>query len=465
MSNPSSGGVNIQVVSSASGLGKSVELYLFAIFGLYLGWIVQYFGGTSVLCEKYPDEGAMAKLYLSMIKYLDKDRLEHFGWKYPSEEFVEGVNIQGMTLLDLVNLGITKESMTLAETVRGCIRIVVRSPNLLIMDEHNEIFRNIMREYTSTFTEKPLHKLCHFLGYYSRVSNLPMAPCGVVLAGSQHHTFEDSLPNGGVFRYLRYIEPLSDEEFAECEKQPEYPALLTENREAVMSYTGKVPRQIQDLIDLTRKHSSYDFKKLIEIYVSGFVSEASRKHFNYIESLNERDRESFFEALSALLFPRTKRQNFILKTAYRDKGLVVVLEDGTLRFYNLPARDVILDSWLKYTKSKLGHMIDQYRKSTGASKGSLYEKLFLNICSLSKPTLTGWCPGYQLKYSFSLNRGDLRYFDGTLIDPMIDWMTDGLWLYMPSNFARWDFIYYKNLPKNGLYVFFFPIIDIFVFRS
>ncbi|GJQ16010.1 hypothetical protein GpartN1_g7801.t1 [Galdieria partita] len=440
MLNPSSGRVNIQIASSAGGLGKSIELYLFAIFGLYLGWIVQYFGRTNVLCQKYPDEGAMAKLYLCMIKYLNKGRLEHFGWKYPSEKFVEGVNIQGMTLLDLVNLGITKKSMTLAETVRTAFKMA-----------------NVKKEYTSTIIATPLHELCHFLGYYSRMLNLPMAPCGVVLAGSQHHTFEDSLTSSGVLRYLRYIEPLSDEEFAEFERQPEYPALLTENRETVISYTGKVPRQIQDLIDLSRKYSSYDFKKLIEIYVAKFVSEASPKYLNYIESLNDRDRESFFEALSALLFPRTNRQNFILKTAYRDKGLVVVHEDETLRFYNLPARDVILDSWLKYAKSKLGNMIDEYRKRTGALKGSLYEKLFFIFCSLSKPTLTGWCPRYQLKYSFSLHSGDLRYFDGTLIDPMIDWMTDELWLYMPSNFARWNFIYYKNLPREEWSIWFFQL--------
>jgi len=62
---------------------------------------------------------------------------------------------------------------------------------------------------------------------------------------------------------------LSEEEFEILESLDDYPKTFRDNESTVVDYTGRVPRMIAELIELSRSFPTFSFEDLASEFTKG----------------------------------------------------------------------------------------------------------------------------------------------------------------------------------------------------
>eukprot|EP00871_Galdieria_phlegrea_P003851 jgi/Galph1/4467/GphlegSOOS_G3078.1 len=254
------------ILSAASGLGKSIDLYLAAVFARYCKIPVQYFGNTSAILRDPQDDSFVALRFLKMLLFMNADILDNIK-EYFVPSSPQYYLLEGLPLKKVIYFALVKRDLYLCRDIRDTMMRL--SPgNLLILDEHNALWRKLSSDSTRWPT---------FFQLYNDIQMMSMNSCGVLIAGSQHHMFEQRLPSG--YRdCVRYLEPLSLEEYNIWIALQDYPGILKRYAADVLEVTGAVPRMIAIMVSLAKDYTSEDFGPLKTQFTTKIYPEMESKH-------------------------------------------------------------------------------------------------------------------------------------------------------------------------------------------
>ncbi|KAK4524640.1 hypothetical protein GAYE_SCF05G2541 [Galdieria yellowstonensis] len=203
--------------------------------------------------------------------------------------------------------------------------------NLLIVDEHNAFWQK--------FGSDPNTWLPFFEFYADPVGHATWE-CKFVITTSQIHEFK--LPSG-YRNSKRYIEQLSKEEFKIWQALDDYPETFRDNESTAVDCTGFVPGMIAELIGMN-----------MQIV-----------HSEYVKSLtHEVDKKQFYDGLHKLFRGRETPAITLFDSAYRDRGLLIAMNDGSLQFYNSIACDILYESFSNYyvTKERILELSKRFKE-------------------------------------------------------------------------------------------------------
>ncbi|GJQ14723.1 hypothetical protein GpartN1_g6514.t1 [Galdieria partita] len=337
------------IVSAASGLGKSVELYMAAVFSRHCRIPLQYIGNAEAWLKNCSNISQMVSRYLKMLLFMNADILEEM----PSFESSWYRSLNGAPLKDVIYFAMKVKNISLASDIRD-IMMMLAPRNLLIVDEHNALWS----EFGSNINRWP-----DFFQFYTEFEVMKTPYCGVLLAGSQHHQFEDNLRSGyGDVKH--YLEPLGFKEFDLWEELPDYPSILRQHSDEIVELTGLVPIMIAKMVALANDHPDASFEDLRVEFTAKVYCEMMRRHNDYLDGLSsEREKRNFDSMLYKLFMDRTKPNITIADGVYISRGLLVVVDRIYLRFYNSVARDILLSSFCeRYASEKyLAELAERYR--------------------------------------------------------------------------------------------------------
>ncbi|GJQ11518.1 hypothetical protein GpartN1_g3309.t1 [Galdieria partita] len=321
------------IVSAASGLGKSVDLYMAAVFSRHCRIPLQYIGNAEAWLGDNRVKTEVVALYLKMLLFMNLSILDEL----PSFQSWDYEVLNGASIKHVIYFCIKSKDLNLAFAIRRfMIELALR--NMLIVDEHNAFWGKFGRD---------INRWPDFFQFYTEFEVMNTPYCGVLLAGSQHHQFEDNL-RSGYEDVKHYLEPLSFKEFDLWEALPDYPSILRENSDEVVELTGLVPRMIVKIVALANDHPDASFEDLRVEFTAKVYCEMIRKHNDYLDGLrSEEEKREFDSMLYKLFMDRTKPNITIADGAYISRGLLVVVSHIYLRFYNSVARDILLSSFLK----------------------------------------------------------------------------------------------------------------------
>ncbi|KAK4526786.1 hypothetical protein GAYE_SCF27MG4703 [Galdieria yellowstonensis] len=364
----------LNILSAANGLGKSIYLYLIAVFARHFGIPVQYIGNTGdLLREKVDDDlvacnyvgntGAtlrkkfdyklVARKYAAMLLFMNSgtlDSLEPFYSGRPRYDFLQGFAIKLVAYYAFV-----KGDLVLCDELR---RNFMNMPprNLLIIDEHNALWQKFGSD---TKTWLPFFK------FYADPVAHATRYCKFVIAGSQHHEFESNLPSGYEFS-VQNVEPLSLEEFAIWERLDDYPETFRDNESTVVDCTGFVPGMIAELIGMSRSFPNLSFGEVAARFYEECYADMQIVHSEYVKSLtHEVSKKQFYDGLHKLFRGRETPAITLFDSAYRDRGLLIAMNDGSLQFYNSIAFDILYESFSNYyvTKERILELSKRFKES------------------------------------------------------------------------------------------------------
>ncbi|KAK4528679.1 hypothetical protein GAYE_SCF63G6624 [Galdieria yellowstonensis] len=415
----------LNIFSAASGLGKTIYLYLIAVFARYFEIPVQYIGNTRDLLGQEGDDRSVARNYVG-----NTDRCSTKGPFYsgrPRYNFLQGDAIKFVAYYAFV-----KGDLVLCDELRRNF-MNMKPRNLLIVDEHNAFWQK--------FGSDPNTWLPFFKFYADPVAHVTR-DCKFVIAGSQHHEFESNLHSGYEFS-VQYVEPLSLEEFAIWENLRDYPPNSKDKRNEVADLTGLVPRMISMVVDFANTSGGMSFEDLFSKLRDTVSGAMETKHDEYVEALNKRKKEKFMKMLHNLFLGSETPRIRISDAAYRDRGLLIALNDGRLQFYNSVARDILFGTFSRYyfTKDRIVELSQKFKDSRGSgdSGGKYFEELFFVWCQ---------CEYLQITLSSQLYNRTIRFtsnvwfrFDGKRIYPPRSTFDISCWIRFSENYPRLDYAY------------------------
>ncbi|GJQ12679.1 hypothetical protein GpartN1_g4470.t1 [Galdieria partita] len=337
------------IFSAACGLGKSVDLYMAAVFSRHCRIPLQYIGNAAVWLGETSNISQVVSRYLKMLLFMNADILEEM----PSFESSWYPSLRGAPLKNVIFYAMEKGNVSLASDIRD-IMMRLAPRNMLIVDEHNAFWRKLGSK-TNTWPD--------FFRFYAIIEVMDTPYCGVLIAGSQNHQFEDNLPSGYEDGKC-YLEPPSFKEFDLWQDLPDYPSILRQHSDEVVELTGLVPRMIAKMVFLANNFPDASFEDLKAEFTTKVYCEMIRKHIGYINGLgSERKKREFDSMLYKLFMDRTKPNITIADGAYISRGLLVVVNRIYLRFCNSVARDILLSSFReRYASEKyLAELAERYR--------------------------------------------------------------------------------------------------------
>ncbi|GJQ12774.1 hypothetical protein GpartN1_g4565.t1 [Galdieria partita] len=430
------------IVSGASGLGKSVELYMAAVFSRYCRIPLQYIGNTEAWLKNIGDLSRMVSLYLQLLLFMNADILQEM----PCFMTSDYDSLNGAPLKDVIYFAIKEKNISLALDIRG-IMMRLAPRNMLIVDAHNALWSEFDHE---------INRWPDFFQFYTdfEVMNTPF--CGVLLAGSQHHQFEDTLPSGyGDIK--QYLEPLSFKEFDLWQDLPDYPSILRQHSDEVVELTGLVPRMIAKMVFLANDRPDANFESLKIHFTSNLYSGMIRKHNGYLDGLSAgREKSDFDSMLYKLFMDRNKPNITIADAAYTSRGLLVVVSGIYLRFYNSVARDILLSSFLeRYTSENyLAELFERYR-SDPSTRGQTFEKLFFLwfINRTEQVTIRSDSKPFR-KLSLSCHSWVRLIRDE--FDPPMKKFTHSCWILLAERYPRFDYIF-VDIVNSQWHIYFFQV--------
>jgi len=225
--------------------------------------------------------------------------------------------------------------------------------NLLIIDEHNALWQKFGNDPN---TWLPFFKL------YARPVAHATWECKYVIATSQLHQFK--LPSGYI-NSIGYIEPLSKEEFEIWERLDDYPETFRDNESTVVDSTGRVPRMISELIERSRSFPNFSFEDMVAGFTKYAFGDMKKRHEEYVDSLTEEKKKAFYNMLYELFRGRETPAITLFDSAYRDRGLLIAMNDGSLQFYNSIACDILYESFSNYyvTKERILELSKRFKES------------------------------------------------------------------------------------------------------
>lgn len=143
--------------------------------------------------------------------------------------------------------------------------------------------------------------------------------------------------------FFRYLEPLNFEEYEKWKQLPDFPDILREHEAEVVELSGLVPGMIVELVKLSKDHRS--FKRISAKFRRENLEAMKRKHMEYIRSPHYKELE-FRQFLYSLFLKKSSPTTDLADVDYIDRGLLIAMNDKTLRFYNSVARDILIQSFL-----------------------------------------------------------------------------------------------------------------------
>jgi len=303
--------------------------------------------------------------------------------------------------------------------------------NLLIIDEHNALWQK--------FGNDPNTWLPFFKLYARPVANATWE-CKYVIATSQLHQFK--LPSGYI-NSIGYIEPLSKEEFEIWERLDDYPETFRDNESTVVDSTGRVPRMISELIERSRSFPNFSFEDMVAGFTKYAFGDMKKRHEEYVDSLTEEKKKAFYNMLYELFLGRETPAITLFDSAYRDRGLLLEMNNGSLRFYNSVARDILFESFSNYyfTKERLVEVSNKFKEARrkGFSSGEYFEELFLHLCQQFRPDIEIYSrAGYR---TIHLKSNRWLRFDGKEFMPPRPKIEFSCWIKFGANYPRLDYAY------------------------
>ncbi|GJQ14409.1 hypothetical protein GpartN1_g6200.t1 [Galdieria partita] len=429
------------IVSAASGLGKSVDLYLAAIFSRYCRIPLQYIGNA----EAWLNVKSISKVvsrYLKMLLFINADILQEM----PCFMSIDYDSLNGAPLKDVIYFAIKEKKISLSSEIRDTM-MGLAPRNMLIVDEHNAFWGKFGRD---------INRWPDFFLLYTKLAMMNTPYCGVLIAGSQHHQFEDNLPSGyGNIKH--YLEPLSFKEFDLWQDLPDYPPILRQHSDEMVELTGLVPRMIAKMVTLAKDLPDASFEYLKAELTSYLYSEMTRSHNDYLDGLrSEREKRAFDSMLYKLFMDRNKPKFTVAEGAYRDRGLLVVVSRIYLRFYNSVARDILLSSFLERYASEnyLAELFQLYRRDP-STRGQTFEKLFFLwfINRTEEVTIRSDSKPYR-NLSLSCNSWVRLIRDE--FDPPMKKFTHSCWILLEERHPRFDYIF-VDIVNSQWHIYFFQV--------
>ncbi|GJQ09776.1 hypothetical protein GpartN1_g1567.t1 [Galdieria partita] len=430
------------VLSAASGVGKSVELYMAAVFSMHCRIPLQYIGNTAAWLAEVSNISQMVALYLKMLLFMNFFILDDL----PSFESRDYKIFNGAPLKHVIYFCIKKKDLDLAFAIRRFM-MQLKPRNMLILDEHNALW--------SEFGNKT-NRWPYFFQLYTEFEVMKTPFCGVLIAGSQHHQFEDNLPSGyGDLKH--YLDPLSFKEFDLWQDLPDYPPILRQHSDEVVELTGLVPRMIAKMVFLVNNLPDASFETLKTRFTSNLYSEMIKKHNSYVDGVSsEMGKRMFDSILYKLFMDRTKPNITIADEAYTSQGLLVVVNRIYLRFYNSIARDILLSSFLDRYASKnyLAELAERYR-SAQSTKGQTFKELFFLwfLPSVEEVTIRSDSRPYR---NLSLSCHSWVRLIRDEFDPPMKKFTHSCWILLEEQHSRFDYIF-VDIVNSQWHIYFFHV--------
>ncbi|KAK4527943.1 hypothetical protein GAYE_SCF46G5876 [Galdieria yellowstonensis] len=419
----------LRILSSASGLSKSIYLYLIAVFARHFEIPVQYIGNTSDLFENLPNEGSIASKFAAMLLFMNLKILDKLGPFYPRDPGYE--HLRGLPMKHVIFYAHRRGDLLLCGELRRNF-MLMEPRNLLIIDEHNAFWRKFGSD---TKTWLPFFKL------YARPVAHATWECKFVIATSQIHQFK--LPSGYEFS-VQYVEPLSREEFAVWENLSDYPPILKDNSNEVIDLTGFVPRMIALLVNFANTFVGFSFVELVTKFTKRVYRNMKKRHDAYVNSLKEEEKETFYNMLYKLFLDRETPATTLFDSAYQDRGLLIPLHDESLQFYNSIARDILFESFSNYyfTKERLVEVSNKFKEARRECRGggAYFEQLFLYLCYLFRPDIEVYSRASHRTIHLNSNVRWLR-FDGKKFMPQRSKVNFSCWIKFGANYPQLDYAY------------------------
>jgi len=289
----------LNVLSAASGLGKSIYLYLIAVFARHFKIPLQYIGNASSLVEDETNQERVVKRYLSMLLFMNAQNSAVLNHRFQplSSRYM---SLEAAALKEVIIYALKTGDIELCIDIRENI-MMIGSLNLLIVDEHNALWQQFGNDPNSW---PPFFKL------YARPIWSSTPYCKFVIATSQLHEFK--LPSG-YEDSISYVEPLSKEEFEIWVTLHDYPKAFRDNESTIVDLTGRVPRTIARLIKLSRSFPKLSFEELVSKFTKEVYNDMKKRHKEYVDSLKEEDKETFYNMLYELFLGRETPEQLLLR--------------------------------------------------------------------------------------------------------------------------------------------------------
>lgn len=148
------------VLCAAVGMGKSIDLYLTAVFARHCKLIVQYFADPSSLLE-YEIEEELYEWFLKMILFMNAESLDLVDWRLSSSD-EDKKHLNGLSLKCLIFYALKKKEFRFCSFVRKEL-INLQFPNMIIVDEHDGLWI----EFSDYSPEWP-----KFFKFYSNIADM-----------------------------------------------------------------------------------------------------------------------------------------------------------------------------------------------------------------------------------------------------------------------------------------------------
>ncbi|KAK4527273.1 hypothetical protein GAYE_SCF38G5195 [Galdieria yellowstonensis] len=418
---------DLTVLSAASGLGKSIYLYLIAVFARHFEIPVQYIGNTEDLLK--PEESSIASNFAAMLLFMNLKILDELGPFYPRDPDYN--HLRGLPMKHVIFYAHQRGDLVLCGELRRNF-MLMEPRNLLIIDEHNALWQKFGSD---TKTWLP------FFEFYADPVPHSTWECKFVIATSQLHQFK--LPSG-YRNSKRHIGPLSREEFEIWERLDDYPETFRDNDNTVVDCTGRVPGVIAELIDMSRSFPNLSFEEVAAQFYEECYADMQIVHSEYVKSLTvEMAKKSFYDGLYKLFLDRETPAITLFDSAYRDRGLLITMNNGSLRFYNSIARDILFESFSKhyFTKERLVEVSKMFKDARRGPRGGVepFEELFLDLCQYYRPDIEVYSRRSYRKIHLKSNRW-LR-FDGKEFMPPRSKIEFSCWIRFGTNYPRLDYAY------------------------
>jgi hypothetical protein len=129
----------LNVLSAASGLGKSIYLYLIAVFARHFKIPLQYIGNASSLVEDETNQERVVKRYLSMLLFMNAQNSAVLNHRFQplSSRYM---SLEAAALKEVIIYALKTGDIELCIDIRENI-MMIGSLNLLIVDEHNALWQ------------------------------------------------------------------------------------------------------------------------------------------------------------------------------------------------------------------------------------------------------------------------------------------------------------------------------------
>ncbi|KAK4526501.1 hypothetical protein GAYE_SCF25G4417 [Galdieria yellowstonensis] len=398
----------LNILTAASGFGKSIHLYLIAIFARHFGIPVQYVGNAGALLLDGCDHEFIASQYAAMLLFMNSsilDNLAPFHSGRPCYDFLKG----------------------------NPTKFVVYYALIKGDHEHDALWQKLVSDPNTWLP---------FFELYARPVWYSTMYCKFVSATSQLLKFK--LPNG-YRNSKRYIEPLSKEEFKVWQTLDDYPGTFRDYDTTVLDYTGRVPGTIAELIELTRNFPNLSFEEVASRFYETFFADMQIGHSEYVKSLtDEVDKKAFYNMLYKLFLDNETPMIRFSDIAYRDRGLLIAMNDGSLHFNNSIARDILFESFSNYyfSKDRLVELYNKFKEDRmkGFSGSEYFEQLFLDLCYQFRPDIEAYSRSSHRKIHLNSNVQWLR-FDGKRLMPPRSNIEFSCWIKFGANYPQLDYAY------------------------